>query len=172
MTFFGSFFWFRFLSFLAFFRVFAVGCVISFSWCWAPCCSFFRRASCVRFCLCFLFFSGFFGVFFLDLGAGRRAALFSVGLFVCVFVCVFSSFRAFLGSFLALGAGRRAALFSVGFLCAFLFVFSLLFWLFLVPGDHGGEEQRLMTADGGLITAAGEAYDSGREAHYWGGKGL
>ena len=29
-----------------------------------------------------------------------------------------------------------------------------------------------MTADGGLITAAGEAYDSGREAHYWGGKGL
>ena len=24
----------------------------------------------------------------------------------------------------------------------------------------------------GLITAAGEAYDSGREAHYWGGKGL
>ena len=29
-----------------------------------------------------------------------------------------------------------------------------------------------MTADGRLITAAGEAYDSGREAHYWGGKGL
>ena len=29
-----------------------------------------------------------------------------------------------------------------------------------------------MTADGGLITAAGEACDSGREAHYWGGKGL
>ena len=29
-----------------------------------------------------------------------------------------------------------------------------------------------MTADGGLITAAGEAYDSGREAHYSGGKGL
>ena len=26
--------------------------------CWAPCCSFFRRAFCVRFCLCFLFFSG------------------------------------------------------------------------------------------------------------------
>ena len=36
--------------------------------------------------------------------------------------------------------------------------------------DSGRE--RLMTADGGLITAAGEAYDSGREAHYWGGKGL
>ena len=29
-----------------------------------------------------------------------------------------------------------------------------------------------MTADGGLITAAGEAYDSGREAHYWVGKGF
>ena len=36
-----------------------------------------------------------------------------------------------------------------------------------------------MTADGGLITGAGKAYDSGRgadysgrEAHYWGGKGL
>ena len=27
------------------------------------------------------------------------------------------------------------------------------------------------TADAGL-KAAGEAYDSGREAHYWGGKGL
>ena len=24
----------------------------------------------------------------------------------------------------------------------------------------------------GLITAAGEAYDSGQEAHYWGAKGL
>ena len=32
------------------------------SGCWAPCCSFFRRAFCVRFCLCFLFFSGFFWV--------------------------------------------------------------------------------------------------------------
>ena len=93
-------------------------------------------------------------------------------------------------------------LFPLSFLCAFLFVFSLLFGLFWVPGDHGGgEEQRLMTADwglitaageaygsgrgadhrggeslmtadGGLITAAGEAYDSGREAHYWGAKGL
>ena len=29
-----------------------------------------------------------------------------------------------------------------------------------------------MTADGRLITAAGEAYDSGREPHYWGGKRL
>ena len=32
--------------------------------------------------------------------------------------------------------------------------------------------ERLMTADGGLIAAAGEAYDSGREAHYWAAKGL
>ena len=49
----------------------------------------------------FLFvFSLLFGLFwFLALGAKRRAALFSVGLFVCVFVCVFSFFRAFLGSF-------------------------------------------------------------------------
>ena len=59
------------------------------------------------------------------------------------------------------------------FCLCFLF-FSGFFW---VPGDHGGgageeEGQRLMTADWGLITAAGEAYDSGREAHYWGGKGL
>ena len=74
------------------------------------------RFFCVRFCLCFLFFRPFLGSF-LALGAGRRAALFSVGLFVCVFVCVFSSFRAFLGSLLALGAGRRAALFSVGLFC-------------------------------------------------------
>ena len=44
---------------------------------------------------------------------------------MCVFVCVFSSFRAFFGSFLALGAGRRAALFSVClFVCVFVCVFS------------------------------------------------
>ena len=64
---------------------------------------------------------------FLALGAGRRAALFAVGLFVCVFVCVFSSFRAFLVSFLALGAGRRAALFSARAFCVRFCVFSLLF---------------------------------------------
>ena len=29
-----------------------------------------------------------------------------------------------------------------------------------------------MTADGGLITGAGEAYDSGRGAEYRGGRGL
>ena len=64
-------------------------------------------------------------------------------------------------------------LFPSGFLCAFLFVFSLLFGLFWVPGDHGGGEgQRFMTADWGLITAAGEAYDTGREADYRGWRGL
>ena len=69
--------------------------------------------------------------------------------------------------------GAALLLFPLGFLCAFLFVFSLLFWLFWVPGDHGGEEgQRLMTADWGLITAAGEAYGSGRGADYRSGKGL
>ena len=82
--------------------------------------------------------------------------------------------------------GAALLLFPSGFLCAFLFVFSVLFGLFWVPGDQGGggaeaydsglganyRRERLMTADGGLITAAGEACDSGREAHYWGGKGL
>ena len=34
----------------------------------------------------------------------------------------------------------------------------------------GADRERLMTADGGLITAAGEAYDSGREAHTRAGK--
>ena len=63
--------------------------------------------------------------------------------------------------------------FPSGFLCAFLFVFFFLFGLFWVPGDRGrGEGQRLMTADWGLITAAGEAYDSGRGADDRGGKGL
>ena len=57
-----------------------------------------------------------------------------VGLFVCVFVCVFSSFRAFLGS-----------------------------WR-----PRGGEGQMLMTADGGQITGAGKAYDSGLGANYSG----
>ena len=37
--------------------------------------------------------------------------------------------------------------------------------------EYSGRET-LMTADGGLITAGGEAYDSGREADYRGGKGL
>ena len=46
-------------------------------------------------------------------------------LFPSGFLCVFSSFRAFFGSFLALDAGRRAALFSVGLLvCVFVCVFS------------------------------------------------
>ena len=49
--------------------------------------------------LSFLFFALF------SRCAGRRAAPFSVGLFVCAFVCVFSSFRAFLGSWRPRGAG-------------------------------------------------------------------
>ena len=65
--------------------------------------------------------------------------------------------------------GAALLLFPLGFLCAFLFVFSILFGLFWVPGDHGGREgQRLTTADWGLITAAGEAYGSGRGADYSG----
>ena len=41
--------------------------------------------------------------------------------------------------------------------CSFVFVFSLLFGLFWVPGVHGGRGgQKLVTADWGLITAAGE----------------
>ena len=92
--------------------------------------------------LSFLFLAFFiFCPFFLRC-AGRRAAPFSVGLFVCVFVCVFYSFRAFLGSWRPRGGGGRR------------------------------EGQRLMTADWGLITAAGEAYDSGRGADYRGGRGL
>ena len=52
------------VSFSDFLRMF-------FKVCWAPRCSFFRWAFCVRFCLCFLFFSGFFG--FLT-NTGRRGA--------------------------------------------------------------------------------------------------
>ena len=63
---------------------------------------------CVFVCV-FSFFRAFLGSF-LALGAGRRAALFSVGLFVCVFVCVFSFFRAFLGSFLATTGAESAVL--------------------------------------------------------------
>ena len=69
--------------------------------------------------------------------------------------------------------GAVLLFFPSGFLCAFLFVFSLLFGLFWVPGDHGGGRGRgFVTADWGLITAAGEAYDSGRGADYRGGRGL
>ena len=68
-----------------------------------------------------LFFLLCFSCPFLVLGAGRRAAFFSVRLFVCVF----SSFCAFFGPFLALCAGRRAALLSVWlFGCVFVCVFS------------------------------------------------
>ena len=127
----------------------------------------------MRFCLGFLFFSGFFSVLFWLWVLGAVLLLFPSG-FLCAFLFVFSLlFGLFLGSFLALGAGRRAALFSVWlFVCVFVCVFSsfrafLGFWR-----PRGGEGQRLMTADWGLITAAGEAYDSGRGADYRGGKGF
>ena len=62
---------------------------------------------------------------------------------MCVVVCVFSPFRAFLGSFLALGAGRRATPFSVGlFVCVSVCVFSS-FRAFLGswrPREGGGAE--------------------------------
>ena len=73
-------------AFLSFFLPFF------FKVCWAPRCSFFRRT----FLCAFLFvFSSSFGLFlgsFLALGARRRAAPFSVGLCVCVFVCVTPQF--------------------------------------------------------------------------------
>ena len=60
--------------------------------------------------------------------------------------------------FLVLGI-RATAFFRRGFFCSvFICRFQLLFGFFWVPGDHG--EGR-----GGA-----EAYDSGREAHHWGGK--
>ena len=60
------------------------------SGCWAPCCSFFRRAFCVRFCLCFLFFSGFFGFLF---GSGCWAPCCSFfGRASCVRFCLFFLF--------------------------------------------------------------------------------
>ena len=132
------------LVFSVFFRVFVLGCVICFfllcfscaffgPGCLAPCCSFCRRAFLWPFWLVFsLLFAGFFGAF-LALGAGRRAALFAVGLFCGRFWLVFSLLlRAFFGAFLALGAGRRAALFAVGLFCGrfglcFLFFCGLFF---------------------------------------------
>ena len=106
------------------------------------------------------------------LGAVLR--LFPSG-FLCAFLFVFSLlFGLFWVPFWLWMLGAVLLFFPSGFLCAFLFVFSLLFGLFWVPGDHGGggEGQRLMTADWGLITAAREAYGSGRGADYRGGKGL
>ena len=111
----------RFLSFLAFLTVFAVGCVISFSWCWAPCCSFFRRAFCVRFCLCFLFFSNFFGFLF---GSG------------CWVLCCFFFRRAFCvrffffyesGFFHFLIFGPFFVFFFFFFFCFFFIYFSVHF---------------------------------------------
>ena len=142
------------------------------SGCWAPCCSFFRRAFCVRLCLCFLFFSGFFGFLF---GSGCWAAvlLFFPSGFLCAFLFVFSLlFGLFWVPFWLWVLGAVLLLFPSGFLCAFLFVFSLLFVLFWVPGDHGGGEgaeaydsglgakysgrRSSVTADGGLTTAGGK----------------
>ena len=68
---------------------------------------------------------------FLALGAGRRAALFAVGLFVAVFACVFSSFAGFFGAFFGTGCWAAVLLFlQSGFLWPFLLVFSLLLWAF------------------------------------------
>ena len=109
--FWGLFFWFRFRSFLTFFKVFALGCVISLFFllcfscpffgpgCWAPCCFFFGRAFCVF--LCFLFFLCFF----------------SVPFWPWVLGAVLLFFRS-------------------GFLGVFLFVFSLLFVLFLATLEN------------------------------------
>ena len=77
-----------------------------------------------------------FVVIFLALGVVRRAALCSVGLFVCVCVCVFKipGRSVFKIPFVALGAGRRAALFSLGlFVCVFVCVLSSFSDLFWVP---------------------------------------
>ena len=83
-----------------------------------------RRAFCV-FLFVFSHPSGLYLVPFWLWVLGAVLLLFPSGFFVCVSVCVFFSFRAFLGSFLALGAWRRAALFSVGpFVCVFVCVFS------------------------------------------------
>ena len=65
------------------------------------------------------------------LGAGRRAAFFSVGLFVCVFLFVFSVlFGLFSVPFWLWVLGALLLFFRWGFLGMFLFVFSLLFGLF------------------------------------------
>ena len=101
----------------------------------------------------------FFGVFFLALGAGRRAAPFSVGLFVCVFV--FSLlFGLFWFGFL-LGSGCWAPrcsffrwAFCVRFCVCFLFFWG--FFGFLATTGRGGAE----------------AYDSGLGAHYSGRRSL
>ena len=108
--------------------------------CWAPRCSFFRWAFCVRFCLCFLFFSGFFGFLATTEGGreGQRLMTADGG----------ADYRGGKGLW-----QRTGGLFCVrfGFLFSFFFMKAILS-LF----------ENLMTADGGLITGAGKAYDSGR----------
>ena len=57
----------------------------------------------------------------------------------------------------------------------FLFIFALTFHKCQIVMRTGGLLQRpekLMTADGGLITGAGKAYDSGRGADYSGRRSL
>ena len=132
----------------------------------------FPSAFCVRFCLCFLFFSGFLGFLF---GSGcwaprcsffRRAS--------CVRFCsCFLLFSGFFGFLFGYGCWapccfffRRA--FCVRFCLCFLFLSGFSGFL----ATTVGEGQRLITADWGLMTAAGEAYDSGRGADYRGGRGL
>ena len=87
---------------------------------------------CVRFCLCFLLFSCFLGLLFCALGAGRRAAFFQSGFFVCVFVCVFSFFSGFFWVPCWLWVLGAVLLFvPSGFVCAKLFVF----WVFCESGS-------------------------------------
>ena len=64
--------------------------VVVASGCWAPCCSFFRRAFCVRFCLCFLLFSGFFVVPALALVLGAPCCCFVPSGLLCALLFVFS----------------------------------------------------------------------------------
>ena len=115
---------------------------------------------------------------------------------MCVFVCVFSSFRAFLGSFLALGAGRRAAPFSVGlFVCVFVGVFSSFRAFFGFLFGSGCWAAALLLFPSGFLCAflfvfsllfglfwvpgdhgggggGAEAYDSGLGANYSGRRSL
>ena len=99
---------------------------------------------------------------------GAVLLLFPSG-FLCAFLFVFSLlFELLLLSLLLL---LWCVLWCV--LCVFKIVGGCLrdFWA-SPPPPTGEGGQRLMTADWGLITAAGEAYDSGRGADHRSGKGL
>ncbi len=107
-------FWTIFLLFLIFLFIFALTfhkcqivmkAILSFlffalffSVCWAPRCSFFRRAFFVRFCLCFLFLSGFFGFLFGSWSWAPRCSFFPSG-FLCAFRCFFFFFKKAILSF-------------------------------------------------------------------------